>query len=403
MILDQQQNYDCTFGINPYFWATIKTQTLETLFNFHFSIIQWVILTLFTTSFLVQLGYYIFFMRKIVFHKSKTINTPSQPVSVVICSENHGTELEENLVYFLEQDYPSYEVVVVDDCSLDQTETILTRFKRQYPHLRTTTIKPDPKFNHNIKLATTIGIKAASYDQILFSTPYCRPVTRYWLKEMQSHFTPKNNIVLGYWNYPYKKGFFHQLIRYDIFFESIKHFSFAIAKKPYAGSGNNLAYTKSSFLAQKGFARNARTPDGYDHLMVYNLGRKGDIATNYKSRSRIENRHPHPLTNWRNVYENYFGTRTFFTSKFKILLDLEPISRIIFHISFFFLLFPTQLLVLSLPLWMIRMVLFLISIKITSKHWEERKIFISSYVNDILLIFIKTYLFLRIRVLNRSN
>ena len=78
---------------------------------------------------------------------------------------DHAHELEEHLPAFLTQEYePGYEVIVVDESSTDETDDVLKLQKQSYPHLYTTFL---PKPNRNItrlKLALTIGVKAAKKD-----------------------------------------------------------------------------------------------------------------------------------------------------------------------------------------------------------------------------------------------
>ena len=49
-------------------------------------------------------------------------------VSVVVCSYNGGSTLEQCLRSLLALDYPDYEVILVDDGSADDTPAIAARF-----------------------------------------------------------------------------------------------------------------------------------------------------------------------------------------------------------------------------------------------------------------------------------
>lgn len=76
--------------------------------------------------------------------------------------------MKENLCFFLEQDYPDFEVIVVDECSEDNTQEVLAEMQQKYPHLRTTRIFPETKFRSTKKIAINIGILAARHDILLF-------------------------------------------------------------------------------------------------------------------------------------------------------------------------------------------------------------------------------------------
>ncbi len=119
------------------------------------------LLTLFLLAAFIQFFYWGFFYSRFAFYKEKRKNSKAGPVSVVICAKNEAENLKKYLPTILSQRYSDYEVIVVNDCSEDNTAEILEEFEQKYAHLRTTTINKDKKFTHVKKLALTIGIKAA--------------------------------------------------------------------------------------------------------------------------------------------------------------------------------------------------------------------------------------------------
>ena len=63
----------------------------------------------------------------ISYFKSDTIeeNKTMQPVSIIICARNEEDNLTEFLPKILTQNYPEFEVIVVNDCSYDNTENVI--------------------------------------------------------------------------------------------------------------------------------------------------------------------------------------------------------------------------------------------------------------------------------------
>ena len=129
---------------------------------------QWfIVFIVFVVAIIIQLIYYLGIYLRFILYKPKNISRSAEPVSVIICARNEAENLEQYLPVILTQDYPDYEVILVDDCSTDDTDMVMKRYLAKYPRLRTSVIKEDKKFSHGKKLAVTIGIKAAKYDRLV--------------------------------------------------------------------------------------------------------------------------------------------------------------------------------------------------------------------------------------------
>lgn len=57
------------------------------------------------------------------------------PISVIICAREESENLRRNLSAVLEQDYPQFEVIVINDGDTDESEDYLTLLEEKYPHL----------------------------------------------------------------------------------------------------------------------------------------------------------------------------------------------------------------------------------------------------------------------------
>ncbi len=83
------------------------------------------------------------------------------PVSIIICAKNESENLEKFLPSVLEQDYPNFEIIVVNDGSSDDSEDVLVKLKQRYSNLQTTFVPEIAKFVDSKKFAVVLGIKAA--------------------------------------------------------------------------------------------------------------------------------------------------------------------------------------------------------------------------------------------------
>jgi glycosyltransferase involved in cell wall biosynthesis len=199
---------------------------------------------------------------KPLIHSEKSL----PPISVVICGCNEADNLSKYLDRFLAQDYPLFEVVVVNDNSVDETEKILFAIQKKYSILHPVTITeqhPPGK-----KYALQVGIAAAKYDLLLLSDADCYPSSPHWIRHMQSLIKDEVLIGLGYSPYEYRDGLLNRFIRFEAIYTAIQYFSFSIVGMPYMGVGRNLIYHKSLYQQQQGFSTHLDLASGDDDLFV---------------------------------------------------------------------------------------------------------------------------------------
>lgn len=228
-----------------------------------------VLFVIFLLMFIVQLYYLISKYRTL-----SSYTVPDElpevkiPISVIISARNEAKNLKENLASILDQNYHDFEVIVVNDCSSDASETVLDEFKSTYPNLKVVTITEHVRFKTGKKFALTLGIKAARNEHLLFTDADCQPASQNWITRMAAQFTGNVQIVLGYSPY-YKTGnFLNGLIRFETLKTAINYLSAALNGDTYMGIGRNLAYTKTLFFSNKGFAAHMHVISGDDDLFV---------------------------------------------------------------------------------------------------------------------------------------
>jgi len=96
-----------------------------------------VILTVIQFSLILAVvGYLITNMLNLVKVVPAAGRLPQSPsISVCVPARNEERDIEACLVSLLQQDYPDFEVIVIDDNSTDATPKILRSLKEQYPDL----------------------------------------------------------------------------------------------------------------------------------------------------------------------------------------------------------------------------------------------------------------------------
>ncbi len=290
-----------------------------------------IIFVIFLFAIFIQLIYALFFFIRLSFYKEKS-NSFSKGISVIICAKNEAEMLSENLTSFLEQDYPEYEVIVVDDQSEDETKYILKDLEKKYFNLKVVTIDPHVISRVGKKFALSIGIKTAKYDYVLLSDADCKTYSKNWISKMTSSFENKE-IVLGISPYIKSKGVLNKFIRFDEFIVMLQYLSFALAKIPYMGVGRNLAYKKSLFFSVRGFASHIHIPSGDDDLFIKEVATTDNVAIQIHKEADIFSHPKITFSEWFYQRRRHISTSKYYKKMHMGLLFLFPFSQFLFWFS----------------------------------------------------------------------
>jgi glycosyltransferase involved in cell wall biosynthesis len=210
------------------------------------------------------------------------------PISVIVSARNEAKNLVQLVPLLFKQNYNNFEVVVVNDCSHDGSEDILKDLQKQYQNLKIVTVEDNPRYRTAKKFAMTMGIKAASSEILVFTDADCIPASEFWLQHVVNGFeNPETEIVLGYSPYYKYSSLVNILVRYETFLTALNYISFALKGMPYMGVGRNLAYKKSLFFKNKGFAAHMHIPSGDDDLFVNQNATTNNTAVVFNVESQV--------------------------------------------------------------------------------------------------------------------
>ena len=156
----------------------------------------------------IQFFYYLVVFGKFAYAKTQKNSLKKIPISIIVCAKNEEENVKKFIPILAEQDYPDYEIILIDDASSDETLEIFEAFEKQYSNIRLVKVKNNEAFWGNKKFALTLGIKAAKKEYLLFTDADCYPTSKDWIMEMSSHFTMNKTIILGYGAYEKIAGSF---------------------------------------------------------------------------------------------------------------------------------------------------------------------------------------------------
>ena len=200
-------------------------------------------------------------------------NAPMLSVVVVAC--NQDSHLRQNLPYLLEQDYPNYEVIVIDDNSNDDTADVLMYLQSKYAHLQTRTTPASARRISHRKLSMMLGIKAAQGEWLVFTEADCRPISKYWLSSMARQLPPVADplytdvdAVIAYTAYAPGKGVKAWIRRYDNMIRNARLLGLALYGHAPMAYGSNMLYRRGLFFQSNGFGAHLDLERGEDDLFV---------------------------------------------------------------------------------------------------------------------------------------
>ncbi len=306
---------------------------------FDASPIYWIFIVFLFSGALILLYVLFFWMRFAFYRVPKILSTETPPVSVIIAARNEEDNLYQNIELILNQDYPDFEVIVVNHQSVDNSKHFLMDLQKKYKHLRIIEIEKNRHLKVGKKLPITLGVKAAKNEHLLFTDADCKPFCNQWIRLMVENFSEKKDIVLGYGPYRKENGFLNRMIRFDTVQIAINYFSFALNGSSYMGVGRNLAYKKSRFQAVGGFKSHYGVPSGDDDLFIRDAATKKNVAIEIRPESYCFSDAKATWEQWFKQKRRHYGTSNEYRVFTRALLGIFPMALILQLLTFVSLLF----------------------------------------------------------------
>jgi len=341
--------------------------------GFSFGIAELALLAGFVVMFFIQLIYQLMMAIFTLSAKKKVSREDYPSVSVIIPSRNYEENLRELIPTLLEQDYPDFEVVVVDDCSFDGTEFYLSELKLQYNKLKTTRIIQETDFPN--ALAITIGIRAATKEWLVFLNPLCQVPGKEWLKSFANELRPKTEVVFGFVKYARTKGSMQRFVRYENFDSFILYGSARYLGLPMPVSDMNIAYKREQFLVRRGFAAVLDSPFSENELYMNKIATRKNSVYLLDRSTTVTYAGETDWYDGMNFKKKQLLLKRKFTFGQSIYLWINIISRIIFDLSMVALLILSPWRIWVAGVWLFKIIHELIWGIVAMKRLGEKRLF----------------------------
>lgn len=325
-----------------------------------------IVFLIFCGAVFIQLLYLFVFHFRLLIYKQKKKTEKLEPVTIIICARNEEDNLFKNLPKVLHQDYPEFEVIVVNDQCVDDSRHIVKAYQKKYPNLKMIELEKNRHRKFGKKVPLTIGIKGAKYNRLAMIDADCYPSSDQWLKQLMRNYTEGKEIVIGYGPYEKKKGLLNKFIRFDATTVAMTYLGFARSGRPYMAVGRNMSYSKVRFFEVDGFKKHYHIQSGDDDLFMQEAANRKNVAVEVSPESFVYSTPEKTWRAWFKQKQRHFTTAPKYKLINKLFLGIFPMSMILMLISFFILLlnyewwlFATAILVLRFIMyWLINGLLF---------------------------------------------
>ncbi|MBT8219204.1 MAG: glycosyltransferase [Bacteroidia bacterium] len=303
------------------------------------TILTWLFIISAIIQLLVWIGIYLPFA---LYREPKRVENEVNKVSIVIAARNESNNLVKYLPRILNQNYRSFEIVIANDNSTDDTDKIISNFTTDYSNIRVVDIERKLAQFPGKKHALTKAIETVQNEVLLFTDADCEPASANWLGKMQSLITTTHTVGLGY--SPFKKlpGFLNAWVRFEGVYTAIQYFSLALRGLPYMGVGRNLIYKKNLFSKADGFASHQDILSGDDDLFINQVANKDNTVITLDPKTFV---YTDSATDWSTYWKQkrrHVSTGSKYQFHHQIILGLVTLSHVIFHLGGFVLIFSTE-------------------------------------------------------------
>ena len=305
--------------------------------EFFYNRVSFIILLIFGITLIIQLLYHWGVFSKVAFYKNKRrpkTDCELEPVSIVLCARDAYEYLIELVPVLLGQDYPDFEIVIVNDCSDDETEEYLKDLERKEPRIKPVQLKQHLNFFNGKKFPLSMGIKSAQNDLIVLTDCNCMPTNDQWLRSVVNCYGKNTEVVIGYSPYIRKKGLLNYLMRFDAMQNALLYLSAALKGRPYMGIGKNLSYRKELFYRNKGFTSHYTTSVGDDDLFVSQVATKKNTEVLIDPENAILTTPVSNFHQWSRQKSSRYSTVRQYSAGARLLLSTFYVSQFLFYASF---------------------------------------------------------------------
>ena len=279
---------------------------------------------------LILVGYYYYYFKALNQPIAPGEKMETEPVALLICVKNGIEEVRQNLSSWCEQEYPDYEVVIIDDHSTDGLCTYLQEMQDSYPHLSSYNAPVGIKDLPGKKAALQYGLQQIKKPWVLMTDADCRPATRFWIREMMDARTrPTSQCILGYSPLERTSALQSRWMAFETSWVALQYLGFARQREAYMGVGRNLLILRDVALAAD---LHPEMASGDDDFLVQAVDPK-NIEVCFHQQAWTRTLAPESWASWWKRKTRHSQTALIYPGKIRLKLALISASLGIYYLG----------------------------------------------------------------------
>lgn len=340
---------------------------------------------------LVRFLYLLLFPLRVVIQKKNSgENSAGNPLSILLTARNEENNIRENLPGLLTLEGIDYEVVAVDDFSQDSTLSVLGLLKQRYQKLKISSLSQETR--HSEKLSQNIALKSATKEWVLIFPVTVQNVSKEWLESMVKLVKNETSVKVAYVTVAKGKNWFNKLFRAENFFQQIKSASYIMNGAAFVYNEENVAFKKSEYFKRGGFGSKVQEPFANLELVLNDVIRKKNTELAFTAETVIEKQVSIGREDFKNLLRKSIRIEKYLSVGKQFLLNIDRATEL------FYPLFVAFCLIVALTVWpvilalvLLKLLVFIVIIKILQNRLNERKLFITSLVFSFVMPYYKLF------------
>ncbi|WP_303923695.1 glycosyltransferase [Draconibacterium sediminis] len=353
--------------------------------------IQLVVVVAVALLWLLRLLYLLFFpLRVLVKMKTKPFATEKAPLSVLMVVRNEEENCRETLPRLLNLENPDMEVVVIDDYSQDNTLSVLGLLKQRYQRMKLSSLSQETRYSE--KLAQNIALKSAEKDWVLLYPVSAQNPSQDWLNEIGKTVTDQVLVKVAYTTVAANNNRFNKFYRIENFFQQVRSASYSLNGLAFVYNEENVAFKRAEYFKLGGFGLKVQEPYANLELVINRFIRKKNVKFCFNDKSILTKQVAAGLSEFKDLVRKSMRIEKHLSKWKQFVLLLDRLTQLFYPLS------VAVVLLVAFKLWpiiavlvVVKLLVFMVIIKILQNRLNERKLFITSLVFSFIMPFYKLF------------